>query len=61
MGYVVGYHLNRLNEPVFIAVSKPLLTEFGIHRRLESCGQFHSFYVLQLDLAEKLADLSFVC
>ena len=24
-------------EPVFIAVSKSLLTEFGIHHRLESC------------------------
>ena len=33
----MGYRLNRLNEPVFIAVSKPLLTEFGIHCRLESC------------------------
>ena len=29
--------LNRLDEPVFTAVSKPLLTEFGIHHRLESC------------------------
>ena len=34
----MGYRLNRLDEPVFIAVSKPLLTEFGIHHRLESCG-----------------------
>ena len=33
----MGYHLNRLDEPVLIAVSKPLLTEFGIHHRLESC------------------------
>ena len=31
----MGYHLNRLDEPVFIAVSKPLLTEFDIHHRLE--------------------------
>ena len=31
----MGY---RLYEPVFIVVSKPLLTEFGIHLRLESCG-----------------------
>ena len=29
--------MNRLDEPVFMAVSKPLLTEFGIHYRLESC------------------------
>ena len=35
---VVGYRLNRPDEPVFIAVSNPLLTEFGIHLRLESCG-----------------------
>ena len=34
---IVGYRLNRLDEPVFMAVSKPLLTEFGIHHRLESC------------------------
>ena len=34
----MGYRLNRLDEPVFIEVSKPLLTEFGIHYRLESCG-----------------------
>ena len=34
----MGYRLNRLDEPIFMAVSKPLLTEFGIHHRLESCG-----------------------
>ena len=33
----MGYRLNRLDEPGFIAVLKPLLTEFGIHHRLESC------------------------
>ena len=33
----MGYRLNRLDEPVFMAVSKPLLTEFGIYHRLESC------------------------
>ena len=36
--YVVGYRLNRLDEPIFIEVSIPLLTEFGIHFRLESCA-----------------------
>ena len=30
--------MNRLQEPVFMAVPKPKLTEFGIHNRLESCG-----------------------
>ena len=34
----MGYHLNRLDEPVFMAVPKPMLTEFGIHDRLESCA-----------------------
>ena len=32
-----GYCLNRLDEPVFMAVPKPMLTEIGIHYRLESC------------------------
>ena len=36
----MGHRLNRLDEPVFIAVSKPLLTKFGIHHRLESCELF---------------------
>ena len=41
----MGYRLNRLDEPVFIAVSKPLLTEFGIHHRLESCAiLLHPFF-----------------
>ena len=34
----MGYCFNCLDEPVFIAVSRPLLTEFGIHYRLESCA-----------------------
>ena len=34
----MGYRLNRLDEPVFRAMPKPLLIEFGIHYRLESCG-----------------------
>ena len=33
----MGYRLNCLDEPVFMAVPKPMLTEFGIHHRLESC------------------------
>ena len=37
---VVNYCWNRLDYPVFIAASKPLLTEFGIHDRLESCALF---------------------
>ena len=36
----MGYRLNRLDEPVFMAVPKPMLTEFGIHYRLESCEPF---------------------
>ena len=30
----MGNRLNRLDEPVLIAVSKALLTEFGIHWRV---------------------------
>ena len=33
----MGYCLNRLDEPVFIAGPKPMRTEFSIHHRLESC------------------------
>ena len=36
--------MNRLDEPVLIAVSKPLLTEFGIHFRFESCVYFCTPY-----------------
>ena len=34
----MGYHLNSLGEPVIMAGSKPMLTEFGIRQRLESCA-----------------------
>ena len=37
---VVGYRLNCLDEPVFVTVSKPMQTEFGIHHRLESCEDY---------------------
>ena len=40
----MGYRLNRLDEPVFIEVSKPLLTEFGIHLRLESCDGVFDYF-----------------
>ena len=32
----VGYRLNCLDEPVLMAVPKPMQTEFDIHYRLES-------------------------
>ena len=36
----MGYRLNRLGDPLFMAgSSKPMRTEFGIHLRLESCDQ----------------------
>ena len=35
--WVVGYRLKRLDEPIFMAVPKPMLTEFGIQYILESC------------------------
>ena len=33
----MGCRFNRLDESVFMAVPKPILTEFGIYYRLESC------------------------
>ena len=39
----MGYRLNRLDEPVVMAVSKSLLTEFDIHYRVESCGVISTF------------------
>ena len=33
----MGYHFNRLDEPVFMAGPKPVQTKFGIPHRLESC------------------------
>ena len=35
---VVEFCWNRLDEPIFMAWSKPLWTEFGIHYGLESCA-----------------------
>ena len=47
----MGYHLNRIDESVFMAVSKPLLTEFGIHLRLESsCAVNQNLYMFVLSL-----------
>ena len=37
--------MNRLDEPILIAVLKPLLTEFGIYHRLESCEALQQFWV----------------
>ena len=44
----MGYRLNRPDEPVLIAASKTLLTEFGIHHRLESCAHLELKFVLKL-------------
>ena len=33
----MGYRLNRLDEPIFMAVPNLMLTDFDIHYRLESC------------------------
>ena len=36
----MGYHLNRLDEPVPMAVPKTMQTESGIDDGLESCDTF---------------------
>ena len=46
----MGYRLIRLDEPVLIAMSKPLLTEFDIHHRLESCDRLQRTNVYQFTL-----------
>ena len=40
----MGCRLIRLDEPVLMAVSKPMLTEFGIHLRLESCAYIQKVF-----------------
>ena len=49
----MGYCLNRLTEPVFIAKSKLLLTEFGFHYRLESCEKFYLAWHLSILCKDK--------
>ena len=53
----MGYHLNGLDEPVFLAVSKPLLTEFGIHHELESCGNKIEIVFCEHTLSDLAVDL----
>ena len=48
----MGYRLNRLDEPCFVAVSKPLLTEFGFHHRLESCDRQYAFIFMSTGCVE---------
>ena len=52
----MGYRLNRLDEPVLIAVSRPLLTEFGIHYVLEGCAPHFSSKNIFLPLPRLLLD-----
>ena len=33
----MGYHWNCPNEPVLMAGTNPLLTDFGVYHRLERC------------------------
>ena len=55
---VVGYRLYCLDEPVLIAVSKPLPTEFGIHHRLESCVDIFAIPKLQCSNVRTLYQLT---
>ena len=40
---VVGYRLNCLDEPVFVAVPMPMQTQCGTHNRLKSCVWLSGF------------------
>ena len=44
----VGYCWVRFDKPVLITEPKPLLIEFGIHHRLESCVTLYFYPLLQL-------------
>ena len=37
--------MSLVDEPIFIAVSKPLLTEFDIDHRMESCAYYYYLMV----------------
>ena len=37
--WVVGHDFNRLDESTLMGLPKPMLTEFGIYSRFESCDQ----------------------
>ena len=43
---VVGYHLNCLDESVFMAGPKPMQTEVGIRHRLEICAVLQKAWYL---------------
>ena len=53
----MGYHLNRLDEPVFMVVPEPMLSEFGIHQRLESCAYINKV----LSCAQEFLPLILAC
>ena len=57
----MGYRLNRLDEPVFMAVPKPMLTELGIHYRLESCDWFKINNSLERYLSQEQLIFFFFC
>ena len=46
------YRLNRLDEPALMAVPKPMLTDFDIHHRLESCALGQIFQSNAFSIAE---------
>ena len=48
----MGYRLNRLDEPIFMAGPKPMRTEFGIHQGLESCASDYSTLTERNDMHE---------
>ena len=43
----MGYRFNRLDEPVSMAVSKPLITEFGIHYPFHLVSDFGTKFILE--------------
>ena len=58
----MGYGLDRLDELVLMAAPKPMLTEFGIHHKLESCdANFMANVVVKRIISIALPDILGAC
>ena len=54
----MGYRLNRLDEPVFMARPKPMRTEFDILHRLENCVEDKSVETRKVEfLSQRLVSV----
>ena len=58
----MGNRLNRPDEHIIMAGPKPMLTEFGMHHRLESCeANFMANVVVKRIISIALPDILGAC